>query len=440
MLSLNAMARHAGFAFAFVGLALFGMENATAAEIQRVVSPKGIEAWLMQEDSVPLIAMAFAFEGGASQDPAGKPGVANMMSGLLDEGAGDIGSEAFQAALDNASIELSFDADSDTFSGSLKTLVENRDEAARLLKLALTAPRFDPEPVERIRAQIVTGIKSRERDPQRVAGDALLNAAFPDHPYGRPLQGSIESVASITADDLRVFHQRNLARDNLKISVVGAIDAAALGKLLDEVFGDLPAAGELVPVAGIDVAAPARLDVDMAIPQTVISLAGRGLKRADPDFIAATIATYILGGGSSSRLYNEVREKRGLAYSVSLGLSPYSHAGAYFGGTSTRADQADAVTALMIDEIRKFAEEGPTEQELAEAKSYLIGSYAIRFTTSTSIASQLLGLQMDDLGIDYPERRVALFEAVTIDDVKRVAKRLFDPDKLIEVRVGQAAS
>jgi zinc protease len=178
----------------------------------------------------------------------------------------------------------------------------------------------------------------------------------------------------------------------------------------------------------------------MPIPQTVISIVGEGMKRADPDFITATIAAYILGGGSGSRLYDEVREKRGLAYSVSLGLSAYDHVGTYYAGTSTRADQADKVLALVADEIRKFAKDGPTEAELARAKSYLIGAYPIRFTTSTSIANQLLGLQMDNLDIDYPEKRTALFNAVTIDDVKRVARRLFDADKLVVVRVGQRAT
>jgi zinc protease len=424
----------------FVLATFAGFGEARATEIQRVVSPKGIEAWLVQENSVPLIAMSFAFVGGTAQDPVGKPGVANMLSGLLDEGAGDLDSQAFQTAIDDASIELSFDAGRDAFTGSLRTLVANKDEAARLLNLALTRPRFDPEPVERIRAQITAGIRSNEKDPDSVASDALIKAAFPDHPYGRPTEGAIETVAAITTDDLKAFHRKNIARDNLKIAVVGAIDPAALGKFLDDVFGGLPEKAELVPVPETHVAAPARADIDMSIPQTVISIAGEGMKRADPDFIAASIASYILGGGSGSRLYEEVREKRGLAYSVSLGLSAYDHAGTVFAGTSTRSDQADAVLALIADEIRKFAKDGPTEAELAKAKSYLIGAYPIRFTTSASIANQVLGLQMDNLGIDYPQKRTAMFNAVTIDDVKRVARRLFDADRLVVVRVGQPAT
>ncbi|HMN85823.1 MAG TPA: pitrilysin family protein [Bauldia sp.] len=417
---------------------LLAAGSAGAMDIQRVVSPKGIVAWLVEENTVPIIAMEFAFMGGASQDPPGKAGVANLMSGLLDEGAGDLDSQAFQSALDEYSIGLSFDAGRDAFFGSMKTLAENRDEAVRLLRLAINSPRFDAEPVERIRAQIAAGIKGSERDPDTVAGNAIMAAAFPGHPYGLPKEGTLESLASITAADLKTFHDKTIARDNLKITVVGAIDAKTLAAVLDEVFGDLPVKANLVGVAETAPAGGAPVDVAMTIPQTVIQMVGRGLKRDDPDFIPASVAAYILGGGSfSSRLYDEIREKRGLAYSVYLGLVPLDHAGAYFVGTSTRADQASNVVGLIESEVKRFAEEGPTEKELADAKSYLIGSYPLRFDSSGDIASNLLGIQLDDLGIDYVDKRNDLIAAVTIDDVRRVAKRLFADDGRIVVRVGQ---
>ncbi len=426
-----------GFATLLVGPLTLA---ARAVEIERVVSPLGIEAWLVEDDTVPLVAMSFAFIGGAAQDPAGRPGVANMLSGLLDEGAGDLDSKAFQAALDEFSINISFDASRDAFAGSMKTLVENRDQAARLLRLALTEPRFDVEPVARIRAQIVAGIRSDESDPDSIAGETLSKAVFPGHPYGRPVEGTLDTVAAITADDLRTFHLRTIARDNLRIAVVGAIDATALARLLDDVFGSLPAKAELSPVSDVEPATSERVDVVMDIPQTVVSLAGKGITRSDPDFIPASVATLILGGGGlSSRLYHEVREKRGLAYSVGILLHAYDHAGLVVGGTKTRADQADNVVALIEAEIARFASEGPTEEELAKAKGYLIGSYALRFTTSTRIAGQLLAIQLDNLGIDYIDRRKDLIAAVTVEDVRRVAKRLFSGDMII-VRVGQAAS
>ena len=413
---------------------------ARAIEIERVVSPLGIEAWLVEEDTVPLIAMSFAFVGGSAQDPAEKPGVANMLSGLLDEGAGDLDSEAFQGALADSSIEMSFDAGRDAFFGSLRTLTENRDEAVRLLKLALTEPRFDSEPVERIRAQVITGLRRAETDPDSIAGKALIQTAFPDHPYGRPSAGTAESVAAITADDLRTFRGKNFARNNLKIAVVGSISPDELKTLLDEVFGALPVKSNLEPVRDVEPVVPATIDIPFDTPQSVLSFAGPGLKRDDPDFIPAFVASYILGGGSfSSRLYEEIREKRGLAYSVGLGLSPYDHAGLYSGGTRTRNAEADNVIALIREEIEKFAKDGPSEEELAAAKNYLIGSFALRFTTSGRIAGQLLSQQLDGLGIDYIDRRNDLVAAVTIEDVKRAAKRLFSGDMIV-VRVGQLPS
>jgi zinc protease len=423
-------------AVAFIGLAAGG---AQAIEIERVVSPKGIEAWLVHEETVPLIAMSFSFGAGSAQDPAGREGVANLMSGLLDEGAGELDSKAFQAELDEYSIELSFSAGLDSFIGSLTTLSDNREQAVRLLTLALNSPRFDAEPVERIRAQIAARITRNAQDPDTVAGDALTEALYPGHPYGRQVEGTVETLKAITVGDLRDFH-RKLARDHLKISVVGAIDAATLGPMLDRVFGALPETADLVPVPEVQPKLTGSADIAMNIPQTIINFAGPGVKRDDPDFVAASIATMILGGGGmTSRLYDEVREKRGLAYSVGLGLRAYDHSGLVVGGTRTRADQADAVTELIRGEIARFAAEGATEDELAKAKSYLIGSYALRFTTSNAIASQLLAIQMDDLGIDYINRRNDLIAAVTLDDIKRVARRLFGGD-LLFVRVGQPAS
>jgi zinc protease len=411
--------------------------SAGAVDIQQVVSPKGIEAWLVEEHTVPVVAVSFAFEGGATQDPAGKAGVANLLSGLLDEGAWPLDSRAFQSALDEYSIGLSFDASRDTFSGSLRTLSAHRDEAVRLARLALTEPRFDEEPVERIRSQVVTGIKAGERDPGEIASRAMMEAVFGGHPYAAPSEGTAESVATITADDLNAYRNKILARDNLKVAVVGDIDAEALGPMLDQIFGDLPVKANRIGVPDVAPREAKAIDVPMAIPQAIIQVAGNGLKRDDPDFITASVASYILGGGGfSSRLYEEIREKRGLAYSVWLGLIPLDHAGLWLVSTSTRADQAGTVVALIEEEVKRFAEEGPTEQELAEAKAYLIGSYPLRFDTSGNIADQLLAIQLEDLGIDYVDKRNDLIAAVTIDDIRRVSKRLFGDDGRVVVRVG----
>ncbi len=413
---------------------------AQAIEIKQVVSPKGIKAWLVEDQSVPLISMNFAFSGGAAQDPELKPGVASMLTGLLDEGAGPMNSEAFQTRLDELSIELGFDAGRDEISGTIQTLAENRQEAMRLLHLALTSPRFDNEPVERIRAQVLSSLRRSERSPGRLASDALMQAAYPGHAYSRPVGGTAESIATISIADLKAFREKTFARDNLKVAIVGAIDPAAAALMLDEVFGALPAKAALVPVPDVEPKAVGRIDLTLPVPQALIRFTAPGIKRDDPDFIPASVAAYILGGGSESRLFRAVREERGLAYSIGIGLNPLEHSGSIDGGTQTTAGQSEAVIDLVGKELARFGDEGPTEAELATAKAYLIGSYPMRFVSTDNIAGQLLAIQMDNLGIDYVDRRNDLIAAVTIDDVRRVAKRLFQAKNFTFVRVGPPES
>jgi zinc protease len=423
-----------------IGLTALAAGPAEAVQIQRVVSPGGIEAWLVEEQAVPLIAVNFAFKGGNAQDPDGKAGLANLLSTLLDEGAGEMDGQEFQGRLEDLSIRLAFEDSRDAFYGEMKTLSAHRDEAFDLLRLSLTKPRFDDDAVERMRVQAISGLRREKRDPDTVASRLWARSIFPNHPYGRPANGDEASVAAITGQDLRDYHGRVFARDGLKIGVVGAIDAKTLAPLLDRVFGDLPARQRLTPVAEVTPLSGLTVSETIPNPQTVIRLSAEGLKRKDPDFIAAYVMNHILGGGSfSSWLYTEVREKRGLAYSVYTSLAPYDHAGLFYGGLGTRADRAAESIRVIRDEIKRMAEVGPTPAELDKAKSYLTGSYALRFDTSDKIAGQLLAIQMDDLGLDYIDKRNALIEAVTLADVKRVAARLLSKP-LTVVTVGPGGS
>jgi zinc protease len=413
---------------------------ARAVGIQEIASPKGIEAWLVEDYTVPIVTMNVAFRGGAAQDPEGKAGLANLMSGLLDEGAGELDSRAFQAKLEDLSINLSFDAGSDAFYGNLRTLTQNQDEAFELFRLAATDPRFDAEPVERIRGQVLASLRQAETNPNEVAGRLWAETMFGDHPYGSPLEGTTESVAAITADDLRAFHERTIARDNLHVVIVGAIDAETAAAALDRMFGNLPETAELAPVSDVDPAVGETRHSGLSVPQTAIRLGGPGLKRDHPDFITAYVADQILGGGTfSSRLYKAVREERGLAYSVGTGLLPYDHAGAFVAATSVDAANADQAVGIMLDEIKRYAAEGPTEAELQAAKDYLVGNFALRFDSSQKIARNLLQFQLDDLGVDYIDRRNDLIRAVTLADVKRVAKELWGgPLSVVTVGPGES--
>jgi zinc protease len=417
--------------------ALLGLTagSAAATSIERVVSPGGIEAWLVREPSVPLIAVEFAMSGGASQDPAEQAGLAYLVASTIDEGAGDLTSEAFHRRLEENAIDLSFSADRDRFRGSLKTLTANRDLAFEMMRLSLTAPRFDDEAVERIRTQVLADLRRASTSPNDIVGNTWWRTAFLGHPYGRPLHGTLESVPRIGVADLKAYTQRVFARSTLKIAIVGDIDAATAATLIDKTFGGLPEKPDLAPVPPAEPQGlGSRVLVDLDVPQSVIMFGGQGVARSDPDFFPAFLVNHIFGGGSfSSRLYREVREKRGLAYGIFTGLVPLRHAALVTGSTATRGDRTADTLDVIDQEVHRIAESGPTEEELAKTKSFLKGSYALNFDTSTKIAAQLVQIQLDHLGIDYIDKRNGLIDAVTLADAQRVAKRLFDGKMLFTV-------
>jgi zinc protease len=434
----SAFARFAGALIASLTIS-FATPSLAATKIQHLISPGGIEAWFVQDATVPLIAMEYAFGGGAAQDPADKPGVANMVASLIDEGSGDLDSKTFHERLDRRAIELSFSSTRDYFRGSLRMLKDNKDEAFDLLHMALTSPHFDATDVERIRSQIISGLRRDTTNPNALAGRKFLEIAYGDHPYGRQASGTLESVPTITVADMKDYVRRVIAKDTLKIAVVGDVDPATLGKLLDQTFGGLPAKASLTPVPDIVAAKPPqRAFVPLDVPQTVISFGGPGIMRHDPNFMAAYVVNHIIGGGGlSSRLYHEVREKRGLAYSVYQTLLWMDHSALFIGNTGTRADRAGETLDAVEKEIRRMAEEGPTQQELDEAKSYLKGSQMLQLDTSSKLASGLLQYQLDRLPIDYLEKRNAIVDAVTLADAKAIAKRLWGQG-LLTVIVGRA--
>jgi zinc protease len=411
----------------------------TASRIQRVVSPLGIEAWLIEEYAVPLVAMEFSFKGGASDNGDGKAGLSHLLSGLFDEGAGPYSAVEFQEFLDEYAIHLTVSSSRDDLGVSLKTLVRHSDKAFGLLKTALNDAHFDAQSVDRVKAQIQGSLRRSLNDPNSVSSKAWNAKAFAGHAYASPEKGTIEELETLTPDDIRAAAGRALAREHLKIAVVGAISAQTLAGELDRIFGQLPFKSGVADVPAVTPKGMGETEIiDLDIPQSTIRFGMPGLLLKDSDFIAASVMNHILGGGSfTSRIWQEVREKRGLAYSVSAGLYPYAKCGLFFGGTATKNDRAKEALDVIRDEIAKMAADGPTEQELDKAKRYLIGSYALRFDTSTKIAKQLLQLQVENMGIDYPARRNGLFEAITLDDTKRVARRLLGKGEMLVTIAGR---
>ena len=407
-------------------------------DIQEITSPGGINAWVMEEPSIPFVALEIRFRGGASLDEPGKRGAVNLMAALLEEGAGDLDAQEFQTAREALAARYSFRASDDTISISAQFLTENQDEALALLKQALINPRFDQPAMDRVRAQVLASIASDALNPRSIANAALNAAAFGDHPYGTPLDGTADSVRALTQQDLITAHRNTLTRDRLYVSVVGDVTLEEVGPMLDALLGDLPAEGPPLP-PDVEFGLPGGVTViDFDNPQSFALFGHEGIKRDDPDFFAAYIMNHVLGaGGFQSRLMTEVREKRGLTYGIGSYLAPMFHAEMVLGSVaSSNATIAEAIEVTR-DEWARMAEEGLTEDELDAAKTYLTGEYALRFDGNAAIATIMVGMQMIDLPPDYVINRNDYIEAVTLEEVNRVAGELLQPDDLHFVVVGR---
>lgn len=418
-------------------LTLSASKAGAAAKVEEVVSEGGIKAYLISEPAIPFMSLSLRFAGGAVSDPEGREGVANLVSTLLDEGAGELDSQAFQTELEDLAIRLSFSAGRDSFTGDLKTLTVNRERAFELLRLALNEPRFDQEPIERMKSQIQAGLRRRLDDPDRLASRTWFERAFGGHVYARPVDGTIETVEAITTDDIKSFVLGRFARDNLLIGVAGDITAAELGPLLDHAVGGLPAEAEPLPENATSPDESGVSVVRQDVPQSKVLFGQKGLMRADPDFYAAYVANHILGGGGfSSRLTKEIREARGLAYSVYSYLYPTDQAPMWLGGLGTSNASVTEALDLVQSEVKRMADGDISEEELSDAKTYLTGSFPLRLTSNDRIAGLLVSMQVNELGTDYLEKRNSFIEAITLDDLKRVTARLYDPDNLLTVVVG----
>ena len=423
------------FLFCVVGLLVpFAAQPAAAVEIMELVTPGGIAFWYVREPTLPIIAINVEFENaGASTEPAGKEGLAYLTSVTMDEGAGEMRSLEFLRRAEELGVDYEFDHGYDSFGFEFRTLSERREDVFALVGLMLSAPRFDEEAVGRMRSALVTGLTRNADDPDEMLRAAWLEAAFPGHPYGRSYRGTVETMETLGPDDLREFVATRFTRDRMVVGAVGDVPPEEIARLLDVAFGGLPATGprfeipDVRPTAG-DVLSLVHLDIPQS---TLLFGTSEGVNREDPDFFAASLMNSILGGASFiSRLWDAVREERGLAYSVGSYLAGLDHT-AYFGGQVATNNARLAETFEVIKaEIGRMVREGVTEQELADVKTYTIGAYAMSLDTNSQLASALVSLQVNDLGSDYIEKRVGFINGVTQEDILRVARRIFlgDPD------------
>ena len=410
-------------------------------EVQRVITNSGIEAWLIEEKSTPVIAMSVIFKGGKASDPKRLTGLSSLAMDLMDEGAGRYNAEAFSEILSEKAINFSFNARADTLSAGLETLREHKKEAFDLFRLALTTPRFDRKNVQRIKEQMYAGIDARKGNPNAVAAERWAKLVYKDHAYGYMLPTK-KSVRAITRANLRSLVRNRLAKDNMIVGVAGNISAEELKPLLEKTFAGLPEKSRVKEVLPFSPNLSDRVDVlSMDVPQSAVLFGHQGIARNDPDFYAAILVNYSFGGGSfASRLFNEVREKKGFAYSIATGLNASRISPMITGSVgSDNAKLADAIKIIQ-QQWRLMAEEGPTEQELNDAKTFITGSFPLAFSSSSGLAATLASMQYNDLGIDYLQRYNDLINSVTLEQVKKTAARLLLPDSLFFVVVGKPAN
>ncbi|PTV94158.1 zinc protease [Rhodobacter aestuarii] len=413
---------------------------AQAIEIEEVTSPGGIHAWLVEAHDIPFTALEIRFRGGASLDAPGKRGAINLMTATLEEGSADLDSQGFAAAQEALAATFHFDVDDDALSVSARMLSENRAAAVSLLRGALVEPHFDQASVDRVRGQVLSIIASDAQDPNALAGEAFRKLAYGDHPYGSSLNGTTKSVQALTREDMFEAKARVMAKDRLVVSAVGDITPEELGPLLDTLLGDLPETGaEMPPRAELGLSGGVTV-VPFDTPQSVVIFGQEGIAMDDPDFFAAYVLNQILGaGGFSSRLMDEVREKRGLTYGIYTYLVPKDLAETWQGSFASANEKVAEAIEIVKAEWARAAAGAVSDKELSDAKTYLTGAYPLRFDGNGKIADILAGMQLSHMPVDYINTRNAQVEAVTAEDVARVAQRLLNAEALRFVVVGQPA-
>jgi zinc protease len=407
----------------------------SATVITEIKAFDGIKAWLVEEHSIPFVTLEIRFKGGATLDRVGKRGSVYFMSALLNEGADDLDASAFAMEMERLAVELDINVYQDSLSISFKFLTENKNDSINLLKKALTKPRFDQEPIERVRDQVLSILKSNAKDPRKIASKVFFENVFGSHPYGSMKDGNLQSVLSLNREDILNAYHDVFNRNQIFISAVGDITPKELRDLLNEVVEEIPAN-------------PVKI-TDQAIyklsggntPQSVTIFGHGGIKRTDKDFFSAYVLTHILGGsGFGSRLMTELREKNGLTYGVSAYLASWEKADLILGQFASSNNKVMEAISIVRKEWAALAERGVTADELQDAKTFLTGAYPLRFDGNSRIARILVGMQSQGLPIDYIRTRNAEVNSVTIEDIKRVSTRILKEKNLYFVIVGRPTS
>ncbi len=409
------------------------------AEIQQFVTPGGASVWLVSEPSIPMLSVQMAWKGGSAADPAGLEGLASAAVYHMNEGAGDLDSLGFVTAMEELNMSFGCDAGGDWTSCSTSMLTENMGEAMDLVALALTSPRFDAGPFDRFKRESEVSLKTRETNAGVLLARAQAQAFYGSHPYAREM--SAASLAKLTPENAKA-HARNLmTKDRLIITAVGAVTPAQLAPMIDKAIAGLAPTSTLPATPAITLPdnglATART-VPLPQPQSVVAFMGKGIKFEDPDYFPAFVLNYTFGGGGfESRLMKKLREEKGLTYGIYSSVSDGEYLQSWSGSGQTKNESAGEFLAGIKAEMAAIAATGVTAVELEDAKLYLTGSYPMAFDSNAKIAGQLMTVRQRNRGVDYFDRRNGMVDAVTLEQVNRVAKTYLDPARFSYFVVGQ---
>ena len=409
------------------------------SNIQVIEASGGYSAWLVSEPAIPIVSINMAWSGGETSDPEGLTGATGLMTYMMNEGAGDLDSNAYATRMEELNMSFGCSSGDDWTSCSMSTLSENFEDAMEMVRMGLTETRFDAAPYERAIEETLVALQRAETSPGTLARRALYETIYPEgHPYAR--YATSETVQAVTVEDLRAQRDNIMVQDTLLITAVGDISEERLRAAMETTFSGLPVSGTTVEVEDVVLLDPPAEPIvrDLPQPQSLVAFTAPGVDRDDPDFFPAYVANYILGGGGfSARLMDEIREKRGLTYGIYTSLSSQDHLARWSGSSQTMNERAGELIGRTQAELYRLATEGPTEAELEDAKSYLTGAYPLGFDSNAKIAGQMMGVRQEELGIDYFERRNELVNAVTIEEVRRVAAEYLMPENFTFVVVGQ---
>lgn len=413
----------------------------TQPALQTLTTPEGHTVWLVESHSIPMISVDVAFRAGSAFEPVAQEGLANYMAALLTEGAGHYNDKEFAEEVDRIGAQISADAGTLNVSVYMNTLAQNKEEAFKLFGLAITEPRFNKGPAKRIQEAMLADLQRELEDPNTQASNMFDAALFGDHPYGRKENGTEDSVKQLTFSAAEDYHAAQFTKANMTISVVGDITANELMPLIDKALRKLPAGTQRNAVTKKPAPITAQtVSKQMNVPQASVIMGHLGITRNDPDYFAAQLVNHVLGGSMDSRLFQEVRKKRGLAYYASSGFAVLPQQGYFLVKTGTKNEDTQESIRIIKAELAKIAKGTITQEEYDDAMAYLVGSFPLRLDSNRKILSYLTTMQMEDLGTDYMATWVDTMKQVTLEDANAAAKRLIHPDNLITVIVGDSAA